>query len=155
MRTAMWIIGIFVVMLIGMQFHQPKFELVPAPQAAMEAQLHPAAQVRDTLRHSCYNCHSAEVRVPWYGRVWPASVLVQKDIREGRAHLDFSSWSSLSPEMSRTRLLGACKAMRESEMPLWYYRPLHPRSAPREQEVAAFCSWAEALPLQSGLAELQ
>lgn len=155
MRKAIWIVGVIAVVLFaGMQFHRPNFDLSPVDsQATFEAQLHPAAHVQSTLRQSCYNCHSAEARIPWYGHVWPASTLIEKDIREGRAHLDFSNWSNLSSEMSHYRLVKACKAMREAEMPLWYYRPMHPGSAPKSQDVEAFCAWVQSQSPGPGVAQ--
>lgn len=146
MRRAVWIAGAAVaVLIVAMQFHRPEFRQAPVdPQVSFEAQVHPDAQILATLHRSCYSCHSAEGIIPWYGRVWPASALIENDVREGRAHLDFSNWGNLGPEMSRNRLLRVCETMREGEMPLWYYRPMHPQSAPRNQDVELFCAWAQS-----------
>ncbi len=148
MRRIIWITGILIVaLLLAMQFHRPNYDLSTVnPAATFDASLHPDAQIGNALHQSCYSCHSAQGEIPWYGQVWPTSQLMQNDIRHARARLDFSNWSNLSPEMSRIRLLSACRAMRESKMPLWYYRPMHPGSAPKPEEVDAFCSWAQSLP---------
>ncbi|MFP5276836.1 MAG: heme-binding domain-containing protein [Acidobacteriota bacterium] len=157
MRRALWIFAIvIVVVFLGMQFHRPNFGLEPVnPHATLEAQLHPDAQIHNALRRSCYDCHSAEVKVPWYGHVWPASALLQNDIRKGRAYLDFSNWSNLSTEMSQIRLISACREMRGDEMPLWYYRPMHPGASPKDEDVEAFCSWVQTMRLRSGVAEVR
>lgn len=157
MRIALWIIGIpVVVIFLGMQLQQHNvFDLAPVnPQATIEARLHPDTAVQNSLRRSCYDCHSADVKIPWYGHVWPTSVLLRNDIRKGRARLDFSNWSNLSPEMAQIRLIGACREMRADEMPLWKYRLMHPGSAPKDSEVEAFCSWVQTMRLQSGVAAL-
>jgi hypothetical protein len=147
MRRIIWICGLLIVGLLAMQFRRPNYDLAPVNAAAMfDARVHPGSGIGNTLHQSCYSCHSAQGEIPWYGHVWPASQLMQNDIRGGRARLDFSNWSNLSPEMSRIRLLDVCRAMRESEMPLWYYRPMHPGSAPKPAEVDAFCAWAQSQP---------
>ena len=157
MRSAIWLLGVFIlVVLIGMQSRQPDFDLAPVnAHASLDAQLHPDVNVNVTLRRSCNDCHSMEVKVPWYGHVWPVSVLLRNDMRAGRARLDLSNWSNLSPEMAHIRLVHACRAMRESEMPLWYYRALHPAAAPNHQDVEAFCSWVQSMTMEPGVVALR
>ncbi len=157
MRRIIWITGtLVIVLLVGMQFHRPNYDRSPVNTAAtFDARVHPDPQIAKTLQQSCYSCHSAQGEIPWYGHVWPASQLLQNDVRRGRARLDFSSWSNLSPEMSRIRLMSACSMMRESKMPLWYYRPMHPGTSPKAQDVDAFCAWAQSLPTSHELASLR
>lgn len=157
MRRILWITGIaVVVVLAAMQFRAPEYGVAPIPPGTtLQAALHPDANVQKMLDKSCSSCHSGDRRIPWYGRVWPASRLVQSDVRLGRARLDFSRWENLSPEMARIRLLTACEMMRKGRMPLWYYRPLHPGSAPKNPDVDAFCTWAQELPAGQQVAELR
>lgn len=157
MRRLVWIAGIAVaVAFVAMQFHTPEYDLAPvAPQDSLQASLHPDAHIQKMLDKSCANCHSAERPIPWYGYVWPASRLLQSDVRRGRARLDFSTWNNLSPEMARIRLLSACDMMRKGRMPLWYYRPLHPGSHPKSADVDAFCTWARSLPQGQQMAKLR
>lgn len=157
MRRIFWILGIAIVLfLVGMQFRQPNFDLMPANAAAgFEAQLHPSSQVHNVLRKSCYSCHSTQNEIPWYGHIWPASALLENDIRRARARMDLSNWSNLDTEMSHIRLVNACRSMRESKMPVWYYQPLHPGSAPTKDEVETFCGWVYSSPLYPELALLR
>lgn len=157
MRRMIWITGILVVAFLAvMQFRQPDYNLTAAsPGATLIALHHPDAQIENTLQRSCYNCHSTEGKIPWYGMVWPTSQLLQNDVRRARARLDFSNWDNLSPEMARIRLLNACRTMREAKMPLWYYRPLHPGTAPKPEEVEAFCAWAQSLSTGPNVAQLR
>ncbi len=41
-------------------------------------------------RRACFDCHSNEVRVPWYGKVAPSAWIVRNHVDEGRAALNFS-----------------------------------------------------------------
>lgn len=156
MRRILLICGILIVGLLTMQFRRPNYDRAPVNAAAtFDASVHPAGEISNTLHQSCYSCHSAQGKIPWYGHVWPASELMQNDVRGARARLDFSNWSNLSPEMSHIRLLDACRAMRETAMPLWYYRPMHPGSAPKPAQVEAFCAWAQSQPTDHAMALLR
>ncbi len=146
MRRFFWISGaILVVAFVLAQLQRPNFNLSPvAASASFDAQMHPDSQISNMLHQDCYNCHSEQGEIPWYGYVWPTSMLLQKDMRIGRARLDFSNWANLSPEMSSIRLRNACRMMQENKMPPWYYRPMHSGSTPRPEDVHAFCVWAQS-----------
>ncbi len=157
MRRFAWIVGIVLVLaFLLMQLRQPDYGRAPVVAvASFDAHLHPDPQIRNMLHQSCYNCHSAQGETPWYGHVWPASQLMQEDVRRGRARLDFSDWENLSPEMSAIRLRDACRMMRESKMPVWYYQPMHPGTAPKPEDVDTFCAWAQSQPAGQAVAQLQ
>jgi Haem-binding domain len=117
------------------------------PGADISEVAHPPAPVMATLHRSCYNCHSDHPEVPVYAHIWPSSVLLQQDIHQADARLDFSEWSQLSPEMQRVRAAQVCMMVSQGRMPLWYYKPAHPGSAVSKQEAAAICNWSQSLPM--------
>ena len=47
---------------------------------------------RELARQACFDCHSNETQWPAYASIAPASWLVQHDVDEGRAALNFSEW---------------------------------------------------------------
>ncbi len=50
-------------------------------------------QTRALAETACFDCHSNETDWSrWYESVAPASWLVQRDVDEGRQHLNFSEW---------------------------------------------------------------
>ena len=50
-------------------------------------------ETRALVATACFDCHSNEVKWGrWYESVAPASWLVQRDVEEGRQHLNFSEW---------------------------------------------------------------
>jgi hypothetical protein len=156
-RRIATVIGILVIgAVVLMQLHPAKADRRSVDSSAtLDARFHPSPQIQNMLHQSCYNCHSEQGETPWYAHTWPASSLIEKDIRQGRARLDFSEWDRLSPEMSRIRLLDACRMMRESKMPVWYYRPMHPETAtPKQEDVDAFCQWAQSQPTGQATAQL-
>jgi Haem-binding domain len=47
---------------------------------------------RALAKQACFDCHSNETEWPAYSHIAPASWLVQHDVDEGRAALNFSEW---------------------------------------------------------------
>ena len=92
-------------------------------------------ETRELVARACFDCHSNEVRWPWYSHVAPVSWLVQHDVDEAREHLNFSEWDRPQKDADE-----AAEEVAEGEMPLWYYLPAHPEArlsdAERRQLVA-------------------
>jgi hypothetical protein len=63
--------------------------------------------------------------------VAPVSWLVQRDVDEGRGHVNFSEWTRL-----QRGLRGVRNDVMDGAMPPWYYLPLHPQAklSPGEKE---------------------
>jgi len=90
-------------------------------------------ETRDTFFRSCGDCHSNQTVWPWYSQVAPISWLVTHDVEEGREHFNVSDWD-------RPRQDGdeAAEVVREGEMPLWFYLPLHPEARLSDAETQRF-----------------
>lgn len=79
-----------------------------------------APETRALATRACFDCHSNETRWPAYAAVAPASWLVQHDVNEGRAALNFSEWTRPQEEAKE-----ASDAVREGEMPPAAYTFVH------------------------------
>ena len=75
---------------------------------------------RALAKQACFDCHSNETQWPAYARIAPASWLVQHDVIEGRAVLNFSEWQRPQEKSS-----DAAEELREGEMPPAMYRLMH------------------------------
>ena len=75
---------------------------------------------RALAKQACFDCHSNETEWPAYSRVAPVSWLVQRDVSEGRAVLNFSEWQRPQEEAKE-----AAEEILEGEMPLRTYRLMH------------------------------
>lgn len=82
-----------------------------------------SAETRGIAQRACFDCHSNQTQWPWYANVAPASWLVQWDVTQGRRHLNFSNWDQPGSDFDE-----AAQQVRQSEMPPWYYRSLHPEA---------------------------
>ena len=71
-----------------------------------------APETRALAEQACFDCHSNETRWPAYASIAPASWLVQHDVNEGRAVLNFSEW--LRPQEEAKE---ASETILEGEMP--------------------------------------
>ena len=82
-----------------------------------------SANTRELFFRACRDCHSNETVWPWYSYVAPVSWLVSSDVNEGREHLNVSDWDR--PDQHGDE---AAEMVREGDMPLWFYLPLHARA---------------------------
>ncbi|RMF60977.1 MAG: cytochrome C [Calditrichaeota bacterium] len=79
-------------------------------------------QTRQMAKSACFDCHSHETVWPWYSHIAPMSWLVQRDVEEGREHLNFSDWahSKHTDDLEEVQ-----EVISEGEMPLPIYKIMH------------------------------
>lgn len=82
-----------------------------------------SARTRELTARACFDCHSNETRWPWYSNVAPVSWLIQRDVDEGRAKINYSEW--LTPAEDASESAGV---VREGTMPPIQYLPTHPEA---------------------------
>jgi len=75
---------------------------------------------RALTKQACFDCHSNETEWPAYARVAPASWLIQRDVIEGRAALNFSEW-----QRPQEKAGDASAEVAEGEMPPAGYQLMH------------------------------
>lgn len=80
-------------------------------------------RTKELFYRGCADCHSNETRWPWYSSVAPVSWLIQSDVNKGRSKFNVSEWGRPKNEGDE-----AAEEVREGEMPLWFYLPLHPQA---------------------------
>lgn len=102
----------------------------------------PSSQVRALAQRACFDCHSNESRWPWYSHVAPMSWLVQRDVDEGRKHLNFSEW-----DRPQRHAKDAAGELEEGEMPPWFYLPLHAEARLTDAEKAELVAGLKAVAL--------
>ena len=79
-----------------------------------------APATRALTKQACFDCHSNETAWSVYASIAPASWLVQRDVDEGRAVLNFSEWSRPQEEAK-----DASEEVLEGEMPPAAYTLVH------------------------------
>ncbi len=136
-------IAVLAVLLVAIQFLQIERSNPPVnPASTFEAVAKPSPELATVVNRACRDCHSNHTTWPWYSKVAPVSWLVADDVKEGRAHLNFSEWGNYSPEVSKLKLKEACSEVRRGDMPLWQYRLVHPQARLTEADVKTICGAA-------------
>lgn len=130
-------VTIAAILLIAIQFVP-----VDTSNPPVSADLSTPSDVKEVLQESCYDCHSHETRWPWYSRIAPMSWLVEKDVDEGREHLNFSKWEDLPTKKQVEHMEEIWEEVDEGEMPLWFYLPLHPEARISASDRAILARWS-------------
>jgi hypothetical protein len=102
------------------------------------------SDVEKIMKRSCYDCHSNQTVWPWYSNIAPVSWLVEKDVREGRKDMNFSTWGKLSDNKKSKLLSEICDLISENEMPLPVYLIMHSEAKLSDEDKKKLCDWASA-----------
>ncbi len=160
MRVARAIFAVSVLGLatsVGLSFVHPWGN--PKMGAQQDAPLLEGTGVPEDVRHvlmaKCADCHSENTHRPMYGRLAPASWLMERDVMEGRSHLDLSQWRVYSLEKQADLLTRMASEARNGEMPVKQYLYLHPgaRLTPEEQDLIYGWAKTERKHVRKKLAE--
>ncbi|HEX4824498.1 MAG TPA: heme-binding domain-containing protein [Candidatus Polarisedimenticolaceae bacterium] len=105
-----------------------------------------SGEVHAILRRACYDCHSNETRWPWYSHVAPVSWLLARDVSMGRRHMNFSEWGQYTSDKQDAKIQSIWEQVSHDQMPLWFYRPLHPAAKLTDADRAVLQAWATPAP---------
>ena len=100
--------------------------------------------VRQVLERKCADCHSNQTHWPVYGRLAPATWLMEHDVSEGRQALNFSRWHERRAGERIDALSRDAAEIRSREMPPSAYTIMHPRRHISDDERQKIASWARA-----------
>jgi cytochrome c len=100
------------------------------------------AGVRGLLVEKCADCHFDQPRVPFYGRIAPASWLMERDIVEARKAMNLSLWNLYSDDQQRTLVAKIVQETKAREMPPIQYRMIHWNARIVDADVRALSEWA-------------
>lgn len=126
--------------LVLIQLYRPDITPLSAAQAGSDlyAQYPDAPTV---IRGACYDCHSNESVLPWYGHVNPMGILVRNHILEGREHLNFSSIGELAAA-ERAEVFHECdEEVSKEKMPMKAYTWIHGHARLSTEERSELASW--------------
>ena len=123
-----------VIVLVGIQFIPIKYNLNKEVLATdfLEANDVPLA-VANTIKTSCYDCHSNNTSYPWYSKIQPMGMLMQDHIEDGKEELNFSEFDTYSKRKKRSKLKSIINQIKDDEMPLSSYLLMHSDAKLNEQ----------------------
>lgn len=122
--------------------------LMQIPQAdrsnpPVTGDLQAPGEVKAILKESCYDCHSNETLWPWYSYVNPVGWLVAGDVEEGRAHLNFSKWTTYDARRQYHAKEEIVEVLDAGEMPLPLYLLMHGEAELTPEEIRVVRNWAQ------------
>jgi cytochrome c553 len=101
--------------------------------------------VRPIIGRACLDCHTDQTQWPWYSRLPGIATLIERDVKKGREHLNFSTWvASPTHKPTANQLQEVCDAVSDRAMPPPAYRLMHPQARLSPQDINALCDWADA-----------
>jgi hypothetical protein len=112
---------IFLIVFIVMQFIQTDKTL---PSVDKNLEIKANEEIMTIFKNACYDCHSNEVKWPWYSNIAPFSWVISNHVNEGRKALNFSTWENYSEEEKQKELKAIYRTVYGS-MPLMSYIWLH------------------------------
>jgi hypothetical protein len=133
-----------IVLLIVLQFFKPEANnTLLDPEQDMLSVLSPQDSLAKLIRESCYDCHSNQTNYPWYSRISPVSLYLNRHIVKGKEEMNFSVYGALDKADKIGFFADFCEVMDAGTMPLQSYMLLHKDARLTQEEREALCNWSE------------
>lgn len=116
---------------------------IPAANADVLSGAQIPPEVKSIITGKCIDCHSNQTRWPIYSRLFPASWLLERDVMEARAELNFSQWSEYGSDKQGELLSAVGARSRAGSMPPERYLLLHPGSKLSAAESMIIYTWTK------------
>ncbi len=139
-RILYFIVFLFLVL----QFFSPKRTNPPVTQ-----EIQAPENVQRILQKACYDCHSNQTHWPWYSKIAPVSFLVERDVQQGRKHLNFSEMDKIPAQKLNKVFDEIAEEVEEGEMPLKIYLWLHADARLTPAEKQLLINWAKQQAFQN------
>lgn len=132
------IIAIFIVL----QFIPSKID---NPKTNKNLEIKATPEIMSIFKHSCYDCHSNQVQIPWYQAISPASFFIKRHVDLGRKWLNFSIWENYTQKDKDKKLKGIYRTV-YAAMPLASYVTLHKEAKLSKEEIKLIREWTGKAP---------
>ncbi len=132
----------FIIFLVGIQFIKTdKTSPQIYDKQKFTSQFTPPIDLLESLRSSCYDCHSYETKYPWYTFVAPVSFWIAGHVRNGRKKLNFSTIGQLNKKDQRHLMHECAEVIEEGRMPPKGYVRMHSDAHLDENQQRALIEW--------------
>lgn len=135
-------LGFIAFLLVVIQFIPSK---VVNPKTDKNLEIKAPKEVMKILKNSCYDCHSNEVKIPWYASVAPASFFIKRHVDLGRKWVNFSIWESYSAKQKDKKLGEIYKSVYHA-MPLPNYLKMHKDAKLSTKQKETIREWTGKIP---------
>ncbi len=101
--------------------------------------------VKNTLKASCYDCHSNNTVYPWYAELQPVGWWLSNHVNEGKRGLNFSEFSAYPIRKQYHKLEDIIDLVKKEEMPLKSYLIIHTYARLDDQQKLSLVNWSNSL----------
>ena len=128
----------------GGKDHRASKIMVSTPSSLEQINSYYKKDIKEIFKAKCYDCHSSFTRTYWHSHLPIAKQMIERDIRDGRKHLDMSHDFPFEGHGSpKEDLQAIAKTIERSDMPPMRYRLLHPKSKLTSSEEETILLWIE------------
>jgi len=139
--------AIFILLVIVQFFRPEKNDGNLESVNAFLAETNPPKNVKAILQESCFDCHTNSSRYPWYNAITPVNYWLADHIKDGKKHLDFSTWNGNSVKRKDHKFEEIIEMVEQKEMPLPSYTYTHSEAKLNEEQIQAVIDWANQVRL--------
>jgi len=132
-----WLVGAFI-LLQAIQIDIPEPPKTIDPKVALQV----PEEIDAMFKTSCYDCHSYQTNMPWYGNIAPISLEVKSHIKNGRKALNFQEWENYTDEKKQKIYKGIAKTINFS-MPMPMYLTIHEEAKLTQKQRNQIKTWAK------------
>ena len=141
MKKIFWLL---LLALVIIQFFRPEKNIAAAPSPTDIATKYAIpAEVKPILDKACYDCHSNNTMYPWYSNIQPVAWWLANHIKDGKRHLNFSSFTTYSYKRADHKMEEVIETVEKHEMPLPSYTWTHKDAKLTDAERATLKNWAQ------------
>ncbi|WP_295421339.1 heme-binding domain-containing protein [Sulfurovum sp.] len=136
-QLLLWTFGTFI-LLQAIQIDIPEPPKTIDPDKEIQA----PKEIMSMLKTSCYDCHSYQTKMPWYGNISPVSLEVKSHIKEGRLAANFQEWGNYDDTKKQKIYKGITKTI-NFRMPMPMYLTMHEEAKLTQKERNQIKDWAK------------
>ncbi len=133
-----WTLGTFI-LLQAIQIDIPK----PPKTIDSNLEIKAPEKIMTLLKTSCYDCHSYQTKMPWYGNISPISFEVKSHIKEGRMAVNFQEWGNYDEAKKQKIYKGIVKTI-NFQMPIPMYLSIHKDAKLNKKQRNSIKTWVKS-----------
>lgn len=136
------ILFVLLAILVVIQFFQiDKTNPESEPAHDFIAIENPPEHLAKMLKDACYDCHSNEVKYPWYTNVQPIAWWIKGHIRNGCGELNYSEWKDYNDADKPTALREMADKIEKRHMPPKSYRWMHTEAKFSDEQITELVAY--------------
>jgi hypothetical protein len=101
--------------------------------------------IMNIFKRSCWDCHSNDTIWPWYSYIAPFSWSIARNVKNGRAYLNFSIWEKYTQKEKDKKLEGIYRTIYAAMPPKSYVR-WHSEAKVSKDDINTIRKWTNKAP---------